>query len=134
MFPASAYLISAAIVVTTQNHIRLIGGGAISGTSITSNSPTDDIIRFDAAVVGNLTGAVECLVLLKSVTSSAGYAINFRNGTLLEVLQDPQGDERSSGVAAACVRGIGLEELLEIMTEAFPSPSEHPLPAVTTLK
>ncbi len=36
-------------------------------------------------------------------------------------------------LATSCVRGIGLEELLEIMTEAFPSPSEHPLPAVTTL-
>jgi elongation factor G len=27
---------------------------------------------------------------------------------------------------------IGMFELLEIMTEAFPSPAEHPLPAVTT--
>ncbi len=27
---------------------------------------------------------------------------------------------------------IGMLELLEIMTEAFPSPAEHPLPAVTT--
>jgi elongation factor G len=36
-------------------------------------------------------------------------------------------------LATSCVRGIGLAELLEIMTQAFPSPSEHPLPAVTTL-
>ena len=36
-------------------------------------------------------------------------------------------------LATAAIRGIGLEELLEIMTQAFPSPSEHPLPAVTTL-
>ncbi len=36
-------------------------------------------------------------------------------------------------LATSCVRGIGLEELLEIMTQAFPSPSEHPLPGVTTL-
>jgi elongation factor G len=36
-------------------------------------------------------------------------------------------------LTAAAIRGIGLEELLEIMTQAFPSPSEHPLPAVTTL-
>ena len=27
---------------------------------------------------------------------------------------------------------IGMAELLEVMTEAFPSPAEHPLPAVTT--
>ena len=27
---------------------------------------------------------------------------------------------------------IGMEELLEVMTQAFPSPSEHPLPPVTT--
>ena len=27
---------------------------------------------------------------------------------------------------------IGMEELLEVMTQAFPSPSEHPLPSVTT--
>jgi len=30
-------------------------------------------------------------------------------------------------------RGIGMEELLEVMTQAFPSPEEHPLPSVTTL-
>ena len=36
-------------------------------------------------------------------------------------------------LATAASRGIGLEELLEIMTQAFPSPSEHPLPPVTTL-
>ncbi|HEY2575523.1 MAG TPA: elongation factor G-like protein EF-G2 [Streptosporangiaceae bacterium] len=36
-------------------------------------------------------------------------------------------------LATASTRGIGLFELLEIMTQAFPSPSEHPLPAVTTL-
>jgi elongation factor G len=36
-------------------------------------------------------------------------------------------------LATASTRGIGLTELLEIMTQAFPSPSEHPLPAVTTL-
>ena len=27
---------------------------------------------------------------------------------------------------------IGMLELLEVMTQAFPSPAEHPLPAVTT--
>jgi elongation factor G len=36
-------------------------------------------------------------------------------------------------LATAAAGGIGLAELLEIMTQAFPSPSEHPLPAVTTL-
>jgi elongation factor G len=36
-------------------------------------------------------------------------------------------------LATAAGRGIGLEELLEVMTQAFPSPSEHPLPAVSTL-
>jgi elongation factor G len=36
-------------------------------------------------------------------------------------------------LATSASRGIGLEELLEIMTQAFPSPSEHPLPVVTTL-
>ena len=36
-------------------------------------------------------------------------------------------------LAAASPHGIGLEELQEIMTQAFPAPAEHPLPAVTTL-
>jgi elongation factor G len=36
-------------------------------------------------------------------------------------------------LATASGRGIGLEELLEVITQAFPAPSEHPLPAVTTL-
>jgi elongation factor G len=33
---------------------------------------------------------------------------------------------------AATPHGIGMAELLEVMTEAFPAPAEHPLPAVTT--
>ncbi len=36
-------------------------------------------------------------------------------------------------LAAAAGQGIGLPELLEVMTQAFPSPQEHPLPTVTTL-
>ena len=36
-------------------------------------------------------------------------------------------------LAASAPQGIGLSELLEVMTQAFPSPQEHPLPAVTTL-
>ncbi|HEY0717918.1 MAG TPA: GTP-binding protein, partial [Streptosporangiaceae bacterium] len=36
-------------------------------------------------------------------------------------------------LAASSPRGIGLTELLEVMTQAFPSPDEHPLPTVTTL-
>jgi elongation factor G len=36
-------------------------------------------------------------------------------------------------LAAAALQGIGLPELLEVMTQAFPSPQEHPLPTVTTL-
>ena len=36
-------------------------------------------------------------------------------------------------LAAAAPHGIGLAELLEVMTEAFPAPEEHPLPAVTSL-
>jgi len=36
-------------------------------------------------------------------------------------------------LASAAGRGIGLDELLEIVTQAFPAPSEHPLPSVTTL-
>src|SRR5215467_1492749 len=35
-------------------------------------------------------------------------------------------------IPAASARGIGLAELLELMTQAFPAPQEHPLPAVTT--
>jgi elongation factor G len=35
-------------------------------------------------------------------------------------------------LAAAAPHGIGMVELLEVMTQAFPAPSEHPLPAVTT--
>src|SRR5258708_30212454 len=33
---------------------------------------------------------------------------------------------------AAPPHGIGREELLEVMTQAFPAPREHPLPAVTS--
>ena len=36
-------------------------------------------------------------------------------------------------LAAAAPHGVGLAELLEVMTQAFPSPQEHPLPPVTTL-
>src|SRR5215472_14840032 len=36
-------------------------------------------------------------------------------------------------IPAAAPVGIGLEELLEIKTQAFPSPQEHPMPAVTTV-
>ncbi len=36
-------------------------------------------------------------------------------------------------IPAAAPQGIGLAELLELMTQAFPSPQEHPLPAVTTI-
>ena len=35
-------------------------------------------------------------------------------------------------LATSAPHKIGMLELLEIMTQAFPSPSEHPLPAVTT--
>jgi elongation factor G len=35
-------------------------------------------------------------------------------------------------LAASSPQRIGMLELLEVMTEAFPSPAEHPLPAVTT--
>jgi elongation factor G len=36
-------------------------------------------------------------------------------------------------LAAASPHGVGLEELLEVMTQAFPAPAEHPLPVITTL-
>jgi elongation factor G len=35
-------------------------------------------------------------------------------------------------LASAAPMGIGTAEILEILTQAFPSPLEHPLPAVTT--
>ncbi|MBV9093311.1 MAG: elongation factor G-like protein EF-G2 [Streptosporangiaceae bacterium] len=35
-------------------------------------------------------------------------------------------------LVASSPHGIGMAELLEVMTQAFPSPAEHPLPAVTT--
>jgi elongation factor G len=35
-------------------------------------------------------------------------------------------------LAAAPLQGIGTAEILEILTQAFPSPLEHPLPAVTS--
>jgi elongation factor G len=35
-------------------------------------------------------------------------------------------------LVASSPQRIGMAELLEVMTEAFPSPAEHPLPAVTT--
>jgi elongation factor G len=36
-------------------------------------------------------------------------------------------------LAVASPQAIGLQELLEVMTQAFPAPAEHPLPAVTTV-
>ena len=36
-------------------------------------------------------------------------------------------------LAVSSPRGIGMQELLEVMTQAFPSPEEHPLPSVSTL-
>jgi elongation factor G len=36
-------------------------------------------------------------------------------------------------LAASAPRGVGLEELLEVITQAFPSPQEHPLPPVTSV-
>ncbi len=36
-------------------------------------------------------------------------------------------------LAVSSPRGIGMAELLEVMTQAFPSPEEHPMPAVSTL-
>ena len=36
-------------------------------------------------------------------------------------------------LTVSAARGIGLAELLEVMTQAFPSPEEHPMPMVTTL-
>jgi elongation factor G len=35
-------------------------------------------------------------------------------------------------VPAATPQGIGMPELLEVMTQAFPAPAEHPLPGVTS--
>ena len=35
-------------------------------------------------------------------------------------------------LVASAPQRIGMLELLEVMTEAFPSPAEHPLPSVTT--
>jgi elongation factor G len=35
-------------------------------------------------------------------------------------------------LASSAPHHIGLEELLEVITQAFPSPAEHPLPTVTT--
>src|SRR5438132_12751094 len=35
-------------------------------------------------------------------------------------------------LVASAPQKIGMLELLEVMTEAFPSPAEHPLPSVTT--
>ncbi len=35
-------------------------------------------------------------------------------------------------LATAAPHHIGMEELLEVITQAFPSPAEHPMPAVTT--
>jgi elongation factor G len=36
-------------------------------------------------------------------------------------------------LAASAPHGIGLAETLEVMTQAFPAPAEHPLPTVTTV-
>ncbi len=36
-------------------------------------------------------------------------------------------------IPVAALQGIGLAELLELMTQAFPAPHEHPMPAISTL-
>jgi elongation factor G len=36
-------------------------------------------------------------------------------------------------LASSAPHHVGMEELLEVITQAFPSPAEHPLPAVTTI-
>ncbi|MHB1593903.1 MAG: elongation factor G-like protein EF-G2 [Streptosporangiaceae bacterium] len=36
-------------------------------------------------------------------------------------------------IPVAALHGVGLAELLEVMTQAFPSPAEHPMPEVTTV-
>jgi elongation factor G len=36
-------------------------------------------------------------------------------------------------LASSAPHHIGMDELLEVITQAFPSPEEHPLPAVTTI-
>ena len=36
-------------------------------------------------------------------------------------------------LAASAPHGIGIAELVEVITQAFPAPQEHPLPAVTTV-
>ncbi len=36
-------------------------------------------------------------------------------------------------LATSAPHGVGLEELLEVVTQAFPPPEDHPMPAVTTL-
>ncbi len=36
-------------------------------------------------------------------------------------------------LASSAPHHIGMEELLEVMTQAFPAPAEHPMPSVTTL-
>ncbi len=36
-------------------------------------------------------------------------------------------------IPVAALHGVGLAELLEVMTQAFPSPAEHPMPDVTTV-
>jgi elongation factor G len=36
-------------------------------------------------------------------------------------------------LASSSPHGIGMAELLEVVTQAFPAPGEHPLPTVTTL-
>jgi elongation factor G len=36
-------------------------------------------------------------------------------------------------IPVAALHGVGLTELLEVMTQAFPSPAEHPMPEVTTV-
>ncbi|MGB6453035.1 MAG: elongation factor G-like protein EF-G2 [Streptosporangiaceae bacterium] len=35
-------------------------------------------------------------------------------------------------LASSAPHGIGMAELLEVITQAFPSPAEHPMPSVTT--
>src|SRR5262252_6258263 len=36
-------------------------------------------------------------------------------------------------LATSAPHGVGMEELLEVITQAFPSPQEHPLPPVTSV-
>jgi elongation factor G len=104
-----------------------------SGGSRAEGTPTGDAAERMEALRGELIEGIitesEDETLMDRYLS--GEEIDA--GTLIEDLEKAVARGSFFPVlAVASPTGIGMAELLEVMTQAFPSPLEHPLPPVTT--